>query len=100
MAVGIRLRVGAVCWQIKTEGRRRGIVATVATRSGSWRRRTGADLAGKARDWIGAHRAEITLSFCITAAGLIALALGELLGVSQVYWAVLTAVIVMQASVG
>jgi uncharacterized membrane protein YgaE (UPF0421/DUF939 family) len=28
------------------------------------------------------------------------LALGELFGVKQVYWAVLTAVIVMQASVG
>ena len=31
---------------------------------------------------------------------MIAFALGELLGVKQVYWAVLTAVIVMQASVG
>ena len=42
----------------------------------------------------------MTLSLRITVAGLIALALGELLGVRQVYWAVLTAVIVMQASVG
>jgi uncharacterized membrane protein YccC len=42
----------------------------------------------------------MTLSLRITVAGLIALALGELLGVKQVYWAVLTAVIVMQASVG
>jgi len=57
-------------------------------------------LVRKARDWITAHRAEITLSLRITVAGLIALALGELLGVKQVYWAVLTAVIVMQASVG
>jgi Fusaric acid resistance protein-like len=57
-------------------------------------------LVGKARDWIAAHRAEITLSLRITVAGLIALALGELLGVKQVYWAVLTAVIVMQARVG
>ena len=54
----------------------------------------------KARDWIAAHRAEMTLSLRITVAGLIAFALGELLGVKQVYWAVLTAVIVMQASVG
>ena len=54
----------------------------------------------KARDWIAAHRAEITLSLRITVAGLITFALGELLGVKQVYWAVLTAVIVMQASVG
>jgi len=57
-------------------------------------------LVGKARDWIAAHRAEIALSLRITMAGLIALAIGELLGVAQVYWAVLTAVIVMQASVG
>jgi fatty-acid desaturase len=57
-------------------------------------------LVGKARDWIAAHRAEMTLSLRITVAGLIALAIGELLGVRQVYWAVLTAVIVMQASVG
>lgn len=54
----------------------------------------------KARDWSAAHRAEMTLSLRITVAGLIALALGELLGVKQVYWAVLTAVIVMQANVG
>src|SRR5919205_2563723 len=60
----------------------------------------GRHLVGKARDWIAAHRAEITLSLRITVAGLIALAIGELLGVRQVYWAVLTAVIVMQASVG
>jgi hypothetical protein len=40
------------------------------------------------------------LSPRITVAGLIALALGELLGVRQVYWAVMMAVIVMQASVG
>ena len=57
-------------------------------------------MVGKARDWIAAHRAEMTLSLRITVAGLIALAIGELLGVRQVYWAVLTAVIVMQASVG
>jgi uncharacterized membrane protein YccC len=57
-------------------------------------------LVGNARDWIASHRAEITLSLRITVAGLIAFALGELLGVKQVYWAVLTAVIVMQASVG
>lgn len=54
----------------------------------------------KIRDWIAAHRAEITLSLRITVAGLIAYTLGELLGVKQVYWAVLTSVIVMQASVG
>jgi hypothetical protein len=42
-------------------------------------------LVGKARDWIAAHRAEITLSLRITVAGLIALAIGEFLGVRQVY---------------
>lgn len=52
------------------------------------------------RDWAGRHRAEMALSLRITAAALIAFALGELLGVQQVYWAVLTTVIVMQASVG
>ena len=57
-------------------------------------------MIGKARDWVTTHRAEITLSLRITVAGLITYALGELLGVKQVYWAVLTAVIVMQASVG
>ena len=36
----------------------------------------------------------------MTVAGLLTFGLGELLGVQQVYWAVLTAVIVMQASVG
>jgi len=57
-------------------------------------------LLGNARDWIAAHRAELGLSLRMTSAGLIALAIGELLGVRQVYWAVLTAVIVMQVSVG
>jgi uncharacterized membrane protein YccC len=57
-------------------------------------------LVGYARDWIAGHRAEIALSLRITAAGLIAFALGELLGLKQLYWAVLTSVIVMQASVG
>jgi uncharacterized membrane protein YccC len=71
---------GSFCWSVRV--RRSGI------------------LVGNARDWIAAHRAEITLSLRITVAGLIALAIGELLGVRQVYWAVLTAVIVMQASVG
>jgi len=52
-------------------------------------------LVGKARDWIAAHRAEIALSLRITVAGLIAFALGELLGVEQVYWAVLTTTFVM-----
>lgn len=52
------------------------------------------------RDWLARHRAALTLSLRITIAGLIAFALGEALGVQQVYWAVLTTAIVMQASVG
>jgi hypothetical protein len=43
-------------------------------------------LVGYARDWIAGHRAEIALSLRITAAGLIAFALGELLGLKQLYW--------------
>jgi hypothetical protein len=71
MAVELELRVGAVCSQIKSEGRSQGALPTVATRSGS----VGAGaqeryLVGKARDWIAAHRAEITLSLRITVAGL------------------------------
>ena len=95
----IRLRVGAVCSQIKGEPRD----CRDSRRCESLLGGAGAQeryLVGKARDWIAAHRAEMTLSLRITVAGLIALAIGELLGVTQVYWAVLTGVIVMQASVG
>ena len=60
----------------------------------------GGIMIGKAGDWAARHRAEMALSLRITAAGLIAFALGEALGVQQVYWAVLTTTIVMQASVG
>ena len=57
-------------------------------------------MVGNTRDWIAAHRPEIALSLRITVAGLVTFALGELLGVRQVYWAVLTSTIVMQASIG
>ncbi|MDB5411197.1 MAG: hypothetical protein JWL84_6109 [Rhodospirillales bacterium] len=50
--------------------------------------------------WLGSHRAELRLGLRITIAGLLTFALGHLLGLAQSYWAVLTAVIVMQASVG
>src|SRR5712664_2672987 len=46
------------------------------------------------------HRAELRLSLRMTVAGLAAFLLGHLLGLPQAYWAVLTAVIVMQANVG
>jgi len=46
------------------------------------------------------HLAELRLSLRMTVAGVAAFALGQLLGLPQAYWAVLTAVIVMQANVG
>jgi uncharacterized membrane protein YccC len=50
--------------------------------------------------WFSRHRPEIRLSLQMTVAGLAAFAAGELLGLLQVYWAVLTAVIVTQSSIG
>jgi len=55
---------------------------------------------GEAGEWIARHRAELGLSLRITVAGLLTFAVGYLIGLSQVYWAVLTAIIVTQASVG
>lgn len=46
------------------------------------------------------YRFEIKLSLRITAAGIITYVIVQLLGLAQGYWAVLTAVIVMQASLG
>jgi uncharacterized membrane protein YccC len=57
---------------------------------------TGASLVS----WLRSRRAELRLGMRITIAALLAFALGHLLGLAQSYWAVLTAVIVMQASVG
>ena len=50
--------------------------------------------------WLRRHGAELRLSARMTAAGLVAFALAELLQLSQGYWAVLSAVIVIQSSVG
>ncbi|HYM72772.1 MAG TPA: FUSC family protein [Stellaceae bacterium] len=50
--------------------------------------------------WFSRHRPELRLSLQMTVAGLAAYAVGHLFALSQVYWAVLTAVIVMQASIG
>src|ERR1700730_7491692 len=50
--------------------------------------------------WIARHRPEMRLSLQMTIAGLTAFAASHLLGLGQVYWAVLTTVIVIQASVG
>ena len=50
--------------------------------------------------WIGRHRAQLGLAVRITIAAVTAYVVGHLLGLQQSQWAVLTAVIVMQASVG
>ena len=50
--------------------------------------------------WIRNHRAQLRLGLRITVAGLVSYVLCPLLGLTQTYPAVLTAVIVMQASVG
>ncbi len=58
---------------------------------------------GQARSvspWLGRHRAQFRLGLRITVASLATFALARLLGFTQSTWAVLTALIVMQASVG
>ena len=50
--------------------------------------------------WLSPHRAQIRLTVRIVVAALASFALGHLLHLAQSYWAVITAVIVMQASVG
>jgi uncharacterized membrane protein YccC len=50
--------------------------------------------------WLTRHRPEAGLTVRMSAAGLISFAVAHLIGLSQVYWAVLTAIIVMQASIG
>src|SRR5690348_1141971 len=50
--------------------------------------------------WFSPHRAQIRLTVRIVVAALASFMLGHLLHLAQSYWAVITAVIVMQASVG
>lgn len=50
--------------------------------------------------WFAAHMAELRLAVRVVIAGVVTFALARLLGLAQGYWAVFTAVIVMQASVG
>jgi uncharacterized membrane protein YccC len=50
--------------------------------------------------WLGSHRAQFRLGLRITVASLATFALAHLLGLGQSSWAVLTALIVMQSSVG
>lgn len=51
-------------------------------------------------DWIGRNRVQLRLAVRITTAGVAAYVAGHLLALEQTQWAVLTAVIVMQANVG
>lgn len=57
-------------------------------------------MSGRVSEWLDRHRAELGLGLRITMAGLLGFAIGHLLGLAQVYWVVLTATIVTQASVG
>jgi uncharacterized membrane protein YccC len=57
-------------------------------------------MTGVFSGWLSRHRPEVRLSLQMTIAGLAAFVAAHLLGLGQVYWAVLTAVIVTQASVG
>ena len=52
------------------------------------------------RGWAGANAAAMRLSFRMTVAGLLAYVLAELFTLPQGYWAVFSAIIIMQASVG
>src|ERR1051325_3611233 len=51
-------------------------------------------------NWLTRYQLEARLTLRMSAAGLITFAVAEFLGLERDYWAVLTAVIVMQASVG
>jgi len=51
-------------------------------------------------DWVRRHRPQLMLAVRIVVAALATFVLGHLLGLRQSYWAVLTAIIVTQASVG
>jgi uncharacterized membrane protein YccC len=57
-------------------------------------------ITGSLAAWAGRNRAQLRLSLRITLASLLTFAIGHLLHLAQAYWAVLTALIVTQASVG
>jgi uncharacterized membrane protein YccC len=52
------------------------------------------------RQWVGANRAALRLCARMTVAGVLAYVLAELFALPQGYWAVFSAIIIMQASVG
>lgn len=54
----------------------------------------------QADSWLGRHRTEFGLGLRMTVAGLLSFAVAHLFQLAQVYWAVLTAVIVTQSSLG
>ena len=51
-------------------------------------------------EWLAQHRPEAGLTVRMSAAGLLAFGVADLFGLTQIYWAVLTAVLVTQASIG
>src|SRR5216684_2145006 len=51
-------------------------------------------------EWLAQHRPEAGLTVRMSAAGLLAFGVADLFGLTQIYWAVLTAVFVTQASIG
>lgn len=55
---------------------------------------------GKVGDRIGARQAEVKLALRVTIAGTLAFAITKALNLPQGYWAAITAVVIMQASVG
>ena len=52
------------------------------------------------KDWLQLHHSKFQFGLRMTLAALAAYAIGDAIGLSQVYWAVLSAVIVIQGSVG
>jgi uncharacterized membrane protein YccC len=50
--------------------------------------------------WLQTHRGKLQFGLRMTVAALLSYALGEAIGLTQVYWAVLSSVIVIQGSVG
>ena len=59
-----------------------------------------ADLLSRTDRWVRAHVAQLRQALRMTVSALLTLGLGELFGLPRSYWAVLTAVLVTQASVG
>jgi len=54
----------------------------------------------QADSWLGRHRLELGMGLRMAVAGLLSFAVAHLFAVAQAYWAVVTAVVVMQANVG